>query len=282
MYGAWRTDERGTDPDAPPFEIPMQGLGAFACRRQAWPGFNPRLSGFGGEEGYLHEKIRRNGGKVFCLPFLRWMHRFDRPQGTRYPVSWKDRIRNYLIEYDELGLDPAPVVAHFEKHLAPGEARPLVEAAQREIAGPFHMFDGIYRTNARGLDDPPNIRHFTAVANLYDPDIGRALAHRSILEEARRQCLTSVLILDDDFEFGPEAIEKFDVALRGLRGREWRGCRLPGGMAFAGGVFSRALAEIPTTPSAIALWLRERSGLDEYYTQAFANAPEQADAKLRL
>jgi hypothetical protein len=282
MYGVWRTDERGADPDAPPFEIPMQGVGVFACRKQAWPGYNPRLSGFGGEEGYLHEKIRRNGGKVLCLPFLRWMHRFDRPQGTRYPVSWRDRIRNYLIEYDELGLDPTPIVDHFEKHLAPGEAPPLVEAAQHEIAGPFHVFDAIYRTNAGGLDDPPHIRHFPAVATPFNPDIGRALAHRSILEEARRECLKNVLILDDDFDFGPEAIEKFDVGLGGLYGREWRVCRLPGGVAFAGEVFNRALAGIPAAPSAIALWLRESGGLDRYYAQAFADAPEEADAKLGL
>ena len=45
--------------NAAPFEMGMQGLGVFACRKAAWPGFNPRFSGFGGEEGYIHEKIRR-------------------------------------------------------------------------------------------------------------------------------------------------------------------------------------------------------------------------------
>src|SRR5262249_18739602 len=57
MYGVWANDPRGLDPDAPPFDIPMQGLGVFVCRRAAWPGFNPRLRGFGGEEGYIHEKV---------------------------------------------------------------------------------------------------------------------------------------------------------------------------------------------------------------------------------
>src|SRR5262245_48447344 len=32
MYGTWATDARGVDPDAEPFEIPMQGLGLFVCR----------------------------------------------------------------------------------------------------------------------------------------------------------------------------------------------------------------------------------------------------------
>ena len=68
MFGQWSTDERGADPDAPPFEITMQGLGLFACRRDAWPGFHPEFRGFGGEEYYIHEKFRRNGAKVLCLP----------------------------------------------------------------------------------------------------------------------------------------------------------------------------------------------------------------------
>ena len=29
MWGIWGSDERGKDPDGEPFEIPMQGLGAF-------------------------------------------------------------------------------------------------------------------------------------------------------------------------------------------------------------------------------------------------------------
>lgn len=48
----------------PPFEIPSQGLGLFLMRTAAWPGFNRRFRGFGGEEGYIHEKVRRRGGKA--------------------------------------------------------------------------------------------------------------------------------------------------------------------------------------------------------------------------
>jgi hypothetical protein len=117
MYGTWQTDPAGADPDLPPFEIPMQGLGLFACRRAAWPGFNPRFRGFGGEEGYIHEKFRRRGGRVLCLPFLRWLHRFERPFGAAYPNRWEDRIRNYLIGFGELGWDTAPVVEHFRAFL---------------------------------------------------------------------------------------------------------------------------------------------------------------------
>jgi UDP-glucose-4-epimerase GalE len=117
MYGTWDTDPAGADADQPPFEIPMQGLGLFACRRGAWPGFNPAFRGFGGEEGYIHEKFRQRGGKVLCLPFLRWLHRFNRPLGTSYANRWEDRVRNYLIGFRELGLDTTQVVEHFREFL---------------------------------------------------------------------------------------------------------------------------------------------------------------------
>ncbi len=35
MWGVWATDPRGLDPEGEPFEIPMQGMGAFSCRRAA-------------------------------------------------------------------------------------------------------------------------------------------------------------------------------------------------------------------------------------------------------
>ena len=33
MYGIWATDDRAKDPDAEPFEIPMQGLGVFSAKK---------------------------------------------------------------------------------------------------------------------------------------------------------------------------------------------------------------------------------------------------------
>lgn len=117
MWGIWATDERGYDRDGEPFEIPMQGLGAFSCRAEAWPGFHPGFRGFGGEEGYLHEKFRQAGQRCLCLPWLRWMHRFGRPRGVPYPLTVEDKLRNYLLGHAELGLDPAPVLSHFAKYL---------------------------------------------------------------------------------------------------------------------------------------------------------------------
>lgn len=113
MWGVWATDPRADNPNARSFEIPMQGLGLFSCRKAAWPGFNPLFRGFGGEEGYLHQKFRNRGHRCLCLPWLRWVHRFERPNGPPYTVDLRDRIINYLIGHRELGLDEAPVLRHF-------------------------------------------------------------------------------------------------------------------------------------------------------------------------
>ncbi|HED12749.1 MAG TPA: glycosyltransferase [Gammaproteobacteria bacterium] len=119
MYGVWATDKRGLDENAVPFQISMQGLGLFACQKQAWPGLHPGFRGFGGEEGYLHEKFRRVGGRTLCLPFLRWIHRFGRPREVPYKNTWEDRLRNYLLGHKELAWDTEPVRRHFSEFMDP-------------------------------------------------------------------------------------------------------------------------------------------------------------------
>lgn len=124
-YGVTASDPAGADPDHPPFEITMQRLGLFACRRTAWPDALARFRGSGGEEGYLHETFRRRGGKVICLPFLRWTSRFARPLGTTSAARWDDRVANYLTGFRELGWDTAPVIGHY-KALLGAQAWPAV------------------------------------------------------------------------------------------------------------------------------------------------------------
>jgi len=133
MFGTWETDPRGTDIESPPFEIPLQGLGLFACRRAAWPGFNPSFRGFGGEEGYIHEKFRRKGARALCLPFLRWVHRFNRPMGVPYANKWEDRIRNYMIGHAEFGLPTTDLEAHFEEILGADAARSIFDNVKSEL-----------------------------------------------------------------------------------------------------------------------------------------------------
>jgi hypothetical protein len=128
MWGTWASDPRGQDPSGEPFEIPMQGLGVFSCLKRAWLGFHPEFRGFGGEEGYLHEKFRQAGRQCLCLPWLRWMHRFSNPAGVKYPLSVEDKLRNYVIGHAELGLDLGPVLRHFSAYLS--QDRVLAIAAQ--------------------------------------------------------------------------------------------------------------------------------------------------------
>jgi len=133
MFGTWESDERGNDPAGAPFEIPMQGLGLFACRMDAWPGFNSCFRGFGGEEGYIHEKFRQAGGRTLCLPALRWIHRFDRPLGIPYRNVWEDRIWNYLLGFTELGLDTSELEAHFAEFLGPSKAQAIIRDLKRQL-----------------------------------------------------------------------------------------------------------------------------------------------------
>ncbi len=119
MYGIWGTDPRGVDPTNEPFEIPAQGLGLFTCRKKDWLGFSPHFRGFGGEEGYIHEKFRNAGKKTLCLPFLRWVHRFERPNGVPYTLDLRDRFRNYMIGFNEVYKDTSPVLDHFKGTIQP-------------------------------------------------------------------------------------------------------------------------------------------------------------------
>lgn len=114
MWGIWGTDPRGLQPHLPPFTIPAMGLGLFACQKRHWPGFHPLARGFGGEECYIHEKIRQQGGAAWCLPALRWVHRFhNQSRPTAYPNLWRDRVRNYILEFLELGRDVGEIARHF-------------------------------------------------------------------------------------------------------------------------------------------------------------------------
>jgi hypothetical protein len=304
MYGVWATDQRGLDPDAPAFEIPMQGLGVFGCRRAAWPGFNPRLRGFGGEEGYIHEKVRRAGGRTLCLPFLGWTHRFNRPFGPRYAVSVEDRVRNYLLTHNELGLDPGPAIAHFEREFGAEHVRSLVDRVEQELRGPFHFFDAIYcitqddeagrwesvmrQCKALGIDH--RIRRFPAIDTPTSPGIGRALSHRAIVAEAKWQGLDNVLVLEDDVVFSRRTADVLVRSLAELREREWRLLSLGGScgdqapsrmsgdrflqpvqgtmslhaVAYHHTVYDQILTDVPATPTGMARWFQTHPGIDYY------------------
>jgi hypothetical protein len=223
MYGKWDTDARALDSTAEPFDIPMQGLGLFAMRRDAWPGLHPRFRGFGGEEGYLHEKVRRGGGRTVCLPALRWAHRFGRPGGVPYSVTWNDRIRNYLIGWTELGWNTDEVRAHFRGILGPAADDLLIDI-DAELTHPASRFDAVlaiasHPRRSRELADVLSrsrivARQISAV-EAADAEQSRALSHRHCIDLARQHGWRSVLVLDD---FGPVPPDLVDPSTGDLAG----------------------------------------------------------------
>lgn len=203
MFGQWGRDPRIDEPGCEPFEIAMQGLGVFACRREAWPGLNPGLRGFGGEEGYLQEKFRQRGGRVLCHPQLGWLHRFPRPAGVTYPNLWQDRVRNYYIGWSEIGWDLAPVRSHFRELLGP-EADVLLERAGRQAGHPVNAFDGVFCLAAEADGGgshahPPDISW--RIEHLV-PGPGPGGEHRRLagwreaVDAAARRCYRHLLLID--------------------------------------------------------------------------------------
>ena len=130
MYGKWAINDQNVLRDQP-YEVTMMGLGLFSCRKDAWLGFNPAFRGFGGEEGYIHRKYRKAGHRTLILPWLKWIHRFARPNGVPYHNEYIDRIKNYLIGWTELGDDTSEIMDYFSKeNTGDGQQRPAIPVQQ--------------------------------------------------------------------------------------------------------------------------------------------------------
>jgi len=304
MYGIWATDERGKDLNGQPFDIPMQGLGLFACRKEAWPGFNPRFFGFGGEEGYIHEKFRRNGARVLCLPFLRWLHRFFRPMGIPYSLNWKDRIHNYMIGFKELEMGTEPIKSHFIDLLGEQEAQEIIDSVEKEIKSPFQYFDAIYcicldsdskrwekmqkRFKALGIHE--RVRLFKAINTPGNTHVGCALSHRAIILSAQRQNLSNVMVFEDDALFLNETLTHLSRCVKELKKQEWNIFYLGGhkwgnkfakakccsylerpeiltcthALAYNHTVFNTILKDLPEDPDGMITWLQKHHAIDQY------------------
>jgi len=235
MFGIWSCDDRGKNPEAEPFEIPMQGLGLAACRKDAWPGYNRRFSGFGGEEGYIHQKFRNAGARVLCLPFLRWTHRFERPMGTRYENIWEERIRNYLIGFKEVGLDIELLKQHFCTMTSKTVVEEVIQKIKNEENNPFNFFDSIYcinldaetgrwqkmETRLRSLGILQRVVRLSAVETPESHHIGCALSHRRAIERARKFGHKNVLVLEDDVIFHGNTLEHLSNSLAELKILDW-------------------------------------------------------------
>jgi hypothetical protein len=291
--GRWgRASIDGRVERAEPFEIDMQDLGVFVCRRDSWPGINPRLTGAAGLEGYLHEKFRRAGGSIRCLPFLRWQRQdVAPPTNDRLAIS----LRDHLVMHQELGFGLQPLREHFVSLLGEDKVATLLD----ERDNPFAFLDAIYcvssQVDSQGwwrahewfceLGIERRVRRVPSIATPTDPRIGRTLARRAVIEEARWQGLDSVLVLDAQRVFAASSLDE----LRAARGPSrdpargalwWEADGTSHSLDAAGPVgavdwtlllleapafalessrFDDFLEEVPATPSGVAQWLRRPS-----------------------
>jgi hypothetical protein len=217
MWGQWGIDERVDNPTGESFEIPMQGLGLFACRRAAWPGVNPRFRSFGGEEGYLHEKFRRNGGRAICLPALRWTHRFERPRGIPYDIDWESRVRNYLFGWAEMRWDTPEVEAHFTEYLGSAAVTPL-QRAKRQVESPFSFFDAVLCT-AEDEQWPAMLDRFRQLDIAWR--VERVPSLLAAVEIARRRGYESVLVIDGEVSFIEDTVALLGETVAPLATERW-------------------------------------------------------------
>jgi len=272
MWGQWATDSQVEHPDGEAFDIPMQGLGVFACRKDAWPGINSRFRGFGGEEGYLHEKFRQAGGRTLCLPGLRWAHRFARPSGVPYQLVLEDRVRNYRIGWGEVGLDQASMEAHFrEEYASLPHIEQILEQTKRQVDNPFGYFDAIFSLNldtevdrwqqARHrydfLDIGWRVERVSAVATPHNHHEGCALSWRAMVQSAQRRGYRHFLGLEDDAVFHLDTLQVLSAATAELDDMEWDLCYLGAvehgdGAPLPGSQVLRAAGQ-PTCTHAVAI-----------------------------
>jgi len=118
MWGIWGKALSFEEIPKEPFEIWAMGAGFFAVRRDSWLGFNKNFRGFGAETGYIQEKYRQAGRKVWCYPNMIWMHMFYH-QGRQipYPLKIQDRVRNYIYAFEELGFELTDLYKEFGEPL---------------------------------------------------------------------------------------------------------------------------------------------------------------------
>jgi len=304
MYGTWATDLRGEKADGKPFEIPMQGLGLFACRQDVWPRFNPHFRGFGGEEGYIHEKFRQKGGKVLCLPFLRWMHRFARPMGVPYPLQWEDRIWNYWLGLSELNMELAPMKKHFHDLLGKENTDTLFAEIEEELASPFSFFDAIYcitlstdserwkkmQERFQALGIKKRVRIFKAIETPENYLIGCTLSHRAIILSAKQQQLKNVLVFEDDAIFLDKTLYHLAKSIRELKAQSWNLLYLGGhrwretfenapqcsylqkshgvtcthAIAYNNSTYEKILEDLPASIEQMSIWVKSHLAIDQY------------------
>lgn len=128
QLGVWEVDQRAVGAATGEVEVDMNGSWLLAMRKAAWPGFLPEFRGFGGNEVYLCEEVRRRGGRVLIHPGVRGTHNFSTAHKKGYPVQAVDRIRNYIVGFRRLGnRDLEAATVDYFKTLWPKTVEQVIE-----------------------------------------------------------------------------------------------------------------------------------------------------------
>jgi Taurine catabolism dioxygenase TauD, TfdA family len=295
MYGMWGTDAGIENVAGEPFDVPMQGLGMFACRRDAWPGINSRFRGFGGEEGYLHEKFRQRGGRTLCHPELGWVHRFDRPGGPPYRLNWEDRLRNYRVGWTEIGWDIASMESHF-RELEGMHSDAILAQSERQLASPFSYFDGIFHMDFLGqsrreeamdrfhaLDIGWRVERHVVTQDVERHRVACVAGWRAMVEAAQKRGYDHVVGFEGDVNLSESESRSMGALVRIMEGIEWDLCFLGAHLAEDGNdscqrtlavhrrAFARILTDIPSESSELPAWLDEFGSLNRYIERRAAD-----------
>lgn len=169
---------------------------------------------------------------------------------------------------------------------------------------PFDYFDDIHcisladaagrweemEARFRMLGIAHRLRYFPAVSTPGDHQIGRALSHRRIVQEASERGLRTVLVFEDDALFLNRIHAVLAEAVRELAGIEWTLCYLGGGplggklepepgcrrldraidivgthaIAYSDRVFARLLGDLPGDVPGMAGWIKQHRSLGQY------------------
>jgi hypothetical protein len=211
-----------------------------------------------------------------------------------------------LLTHHELGIDPQPALDHFRTIAGEEETRQVVAEVQREISSPFSKFDAIYCINLDRQSERWTamqrrfekfgiqncVRRMPAADTPSNSNVGCALSHRRILEQAKRQGLRNVLVFEDDARFTADAPEVLAASLRELEGRDWQFLYLGGhrwstvpkqvpgcchiavpdqitcthALAYHESVYDAILNAVPEYAVDVQAWLTKHGdGIDQFY-----------------
>ncbi|WP_345494285.1 hypothetical protein [Nocardia callitridis] len=291
IFGVPGRDPRSDRLSGAPFEIGMQDLGVFACRKDCWPGIDPRLGMSTGPAGYLHKLFRARARRTLCLPFLRWSYTPDHDHSA---FGWEaDLLFTYLLCWEHAGYATEPIIEHYLEGRGPEWVDHHVAHWQSSRNNPFDAFDALVCINADqqpqrwtrmaarfaelGIAD--RVQRLPAVATPWRYQLGCALSHRRAIAMAQRRGLDSILVFEDDAVFLRGTKWVLRRSVEELMGVPWK-------LFYLGGFYNTHPIG-GDAPVSGASFLRHASGMvtthavayhREVFEQILADLPEEPEA----